>query len=738
MKLLTLTRRVRTARLLVLSLVAGALVATGAASTAQAADTASISGVIQAAGTPNVNLAGAQVSLYNLDASVYRSTETNGSGAFTFSALPAGHYTYSVSVSAGAYSQWVVYGSGSTENEDADYFAVAAGQAVTGKNLVLQKTASVGGRVTAPGGAGVKAHVYAYTQAGKWAGHAVGDDSGYFTIYGLKPGAITLEIFPTTGTEATSPWSMEFWNDKATFATADFFSIGAGQAITDRNVQVAAAGTISGNVKNSSSANLADVYVQAYSSTSGWEYSDYTDASGNYVLDGLPPANYTLRFSSYGGAYATEWWNDQATKNTANPITVASGATVSGRNVVLASSTPGTVSGNVKNAASANIQYSLVYIHGDTYNDSVMTDSSGNFTFPTVPAGSYTLEYTALGYVDSWWNNKTQTTADYFTVGSGQAVTGRNAVLIAESSISGSVTAAAGGAPLASIAVVAYSATAGENSASIAKQGWTDETGAYSIEGLPVGTYKLGFTQAGSGASYATGALLKTKTYASTWYPTAYSYASAGTVTISTAGQNVTGINQSLVYPTFVDVSDPSSAFFPYIEWMYTSNISTGTASYGKPLYSPGNAVSRQAMASFLYKLSGETFTPPGTASFADVAVGSTFFTAIEWMKSKGISTGTPQSSGLPLFKPADAVSRSAMASFLSRYDGVTLTTPTTQSFADVPLSASTAAAIEWMKTSGISTGTAQPSGLPLYKPADPVSRQAMAAFLYRLTYQPS
>jgi hypothetical protein len=37
------------------------------------------------------------------------------------------------------------------------------------------------------------------------------------------------------------------------------------------------------------------------------------------------------------------------------------------------------------------------------------------------------------------------------------------------------------------------------------------------------------------------------------------------------------------------------------------------------------------------------------------------------------------------------------------------------------------------MAQTGISTGTGQPSGLPLYKPADPVSRQAMAAFLYRL-----
>lgn len=140
-------------------------------------------------------------------------------------------------------------------------------------------------------------------------------------------------------------------------------------------------------------------------------------------------------------------------------------------------------------------------------------------------------------------------------------------------------------------------------------------------------------------------------------------------------------------------------------------------------------------MASFLLKLSGDSFTAPVTPTFADVPADSLFYTAIEWMADRGISTGTSQPMGKPLFKPSDPVSRQAMAIFLARYAGATLTPPTVQSFADVPIAASSAAAIAWMATTGISTGTAQPSGLPLYKPADPVSRQAMAAFLYRLAH---
>jgi hypothetical protein len=191
--------------------------------------------------------------------------------------------------------------------------------------------------------------------------------------------------------------------------------------------------------------------------------------------------------------------------------------------------------------------------------------------------------------------------------------------------------------------------------------------------------------------------------------------------------------------PTFADVG-PSSSFYTYVQWMASTGISTGTAQpTGKPLYKPLDAVSRQAMALFVYRLSAESFTPPAVQTFADVPPGSPFYTAVEWMAHAGISTGTVQPSGKPLFKPSDAVSRQAMALFLARYKHIDVSTaPATQSFADVPTDLPNfAAAIGWMKSTGISTGTAQPSGLPLYKPVDPVSRQAMAAFLYRLAHLP-
>jgi len=188
---------------------------------------------------------------------------------------------------------------------------------------------------------------------------------------------------------------------------------------------------------------------------------------------------------------------------------------------------------------------------------------------------------------------------------------------------------------------------------------------------------------------------------------------------------------------SFADVGS-SSQFYTYIQWMFSSGISTGTPNPpGLPLYKPSASVSRQAMASFLFKLSGQSFSAPVTPTFADVDASNPFDTAIEWMAAQGISTGTPQPSGRPLYKPTDPVSRQAMALFLARYAHADVSTvPDNQSFTDVPVTSSPAAAIGWMASSGISTGTPQASGLPLYLPSAAVSRQAMAAFLYRLAHQ--
>lgn len=178
----------------------------------------------------------------------------------------------------------------------------------------------------------------------------------------------------------------------------------------------------------------------------------------------------------------------------------------------------------------------------------------------------------------------------------------------------------------------------------------------------------------------------------------------------------------------FSDVP-PSAPFALEIGWLAASEISTG---YADGTFRPTGPVSRQAMASFLFKYEKSPAVSLTEPYFADVPQTHPFYAAIQWMADSGLSLGTPQASGKPLFKPTDPVSRQAMAAFLWRLTGKPTTALTEPFFADVSGTHPFSAPIQWMAETGLSTGTLNLPAKPLYKPGSPVSRQAMAAFLYR------
>lgn len=124
-----------------------------------------------------------------------------------------------------------------------------------------------------------------------------------------------------------------------------------------------------------------------------------------------------------------------------------------------------------------------------------------------------------------------------------------------------------------------------------------------------------------------------------------------------------------------------------------------------------------------------------GGGHFSDVAAGTPFFYNIEWMNTRGLSTGFANGDGTFAYHPLESVSRQAMAAFLYRYiNDTAFVTPTTATFSDVPTTHPFFREIEWMAANGISTGNADGS----YAPNEPVSRQAMAAFLSRLSNLPT
>ncbi|AOZ72174.1 hypothetical protein BK816_01730 [Boudabousia tangfeifanii] len=199
----------------------------------------------------------------------------------------------------------------------------------------------------------------------------------------------------------------------------------------------------------------------------------------------------------------------------------------------------------------------------------------------------------------------------------------------------------------------------------------------------------------------------------------------------------------------FVDV--PKNMLFSgEMAWLANARISTGWEGKRGREYRPLNQIERQAMAAFLYRLAGmdrSGYRPPKRPTFKDVPRGSQFYKQVEWMASTGITTGWKRGKDR-YFGPHGAVNRDAMAAFLARFVKkypsrvspaiVALGQPGKQGsgrvFRDVPAKMQFSAEMEWLRKTEVSTGWKRGKNR-FYRPLEPIRRDAMAAFLYRLKF---
>lgn len=117
---------------------------------------------------------------------------------------------------------------------------------------------------------------------------------------------------------------------------------------------------------------------------------------------------------------------------------------------------------------------------------------------------------------------------------------------------------------------------------------------------------------------------------------------------------------------------------------------------------------------------------------FADVPRHQQFYSHIMWLADQGITTGDKNGN----FRPLGSTSRSDMAAFLYRYSGSPAYTPRgAEPFADVNKNTKFYKEIRWMHSQGLTTGVRNPNGgKPSYVPNAAITREAMAAFFYRMS----
>jgi len=218
----------------------------------------------------------------------------------------------------------------------------------------------------------------------------------------------------------------------------------------------------------------------------------------------------------------------------------------------------GSITGTVVGAAGA-IPGASVEINGDTnldgnYNDFygwMPTGASGDYYFNHLPAGKYRIEYWAAGYDDEYYADASDSSlATPVVVGAGNtpvpavslATSAPWASPDANTEITGVLTDAATGKPLAGAYVTAYDATG-------ADVDWsgTDVNGRYELDNLQgSGPVKLEFYRSGSGALNG---------YRSLWSggartrgtATAVAITPGTTVTVSSALTQYAGISGKIV-----------------------------------------------------------------------------------------------------------------------------------------------------------------------------------------------
>lgn len=119
---------------------------------------------------------------------------------------------------------------------------------------------------------------------------------------------------------------------------------------------------------------------------------------------------------------------------------------------------------------------------------------------------------------------------------------------------------------------------------------------------------------------------------------------------------------------------------------------------------------------------------PGGVSGFSDVPQTSWFADAVRYVTGKSLMNGTSTTA----FSPNENMSCAMLATVLYRMSGETAEAGS--SFGDVSSSASYAAAVNWASSKGIVNGT----GADAFSPNASITREQLAAMLYRYAGEPS
>ncbi len=425
---------------------------------------------------------------------------------------------------ASPYAGTVVVTDGDTTTVDEQ---MSAGGAITGT------VRDAGGSNHALAGVTISVTNYTLSDVRIEATAATGTD-GTYSVRGLPVGSNYAVCFTgneaTGGSSDTTGYVAECWDNQPGPATSTSVTVAAATATTGIDGSLGAGGRITGTVTQSGGGGspLAGVTVDLQQNTDfGSSGRVETAADGTYSFEGLQPGtDYQVCFSgddATGGSsdatgYVGQCWRGQPVGGTPTPVTVTAGSTTADISAALVAG--GSISGSVTQSGTGASLAGVAIRVSDyslnlPYEPSAQTATDGTYSIRALPASTHYMvcfdaslatggSNDTTGYSGQCWHNQPSTgTPTSVTVTSGVTTSGIDASLALAGAISGTVTQAGTGAPLADVGLSVSS-----DSVSDYGYGYTRPDGTYTVAGLdPATDYTVCFDSSGAtgGSSDATG-----------------------------------------------------------------------------------------------------------------------------------------------------------------------------------------------------------------------------------------
>jgi len=665
-------------------------------------DPSRVSVYAEASDAPGIYVAGTGVSL---------------DGSYKLVGFPAGSFKLRfVGNDSGAVDQWY---SNATSASTAAALTLTPGEERTGVNATMVKGATISGQLT-----GLTAQdqypVTVLDSTGKAVKEGYSNPGGTYSVTGLPAGSYKVAFNRSSGYSLAEAQFYQNMPESTGVGSATSVAVTAGQNASGKDATLAKGGTLSGTVTDKAKAALPNARVQAYTADgSKVTRTATTDAQGKFSVTGLTSGQYLLAVTPpVARAELGKLYSGNVTVETAAvTVTAAVGADRPAGDLTYATTAPAPVSDPKASITLDPAKPLEAVVQLDNSASTVSSDYhvivNGDLTRAkvTVPAGQKTsVPLTALA---------AKSTIEVRVYGDGTGTGTR---------LASGVTPAAAPAPVSDpkASITLDPAKPQEAAVQLDNSSSTVSSDYHVIVNGDLTRAKV-TVPAGQKTSVALTALAAKSTIEVRIY-------GDGTGTGTRLASAVTPAAAPAPAPTFTDVA-VDNQFYKEISWLSSAGISTGwVAGDGTRTYGPLLPVNRDAMAAFMYRLSGKpVFTPPAVSPFRDVATDNQFYKEITWLASTGVTTGWVEPDGTKTYRPLQSVNRDAMAAFMYRLAGKpAFTPPAVSPFRDVATDNQFYKEITWLASTGITNGWTAPDGSKTYAPLQAVNRDAMAAFMYR------